>query len=82
LTPRDRPGAVIHDVDEVVARAVRMARDGVVTAVNGTEIAMQVRTMCTHGDTPGSHELTRQLRDGLERAGITVKAVADLSKRL
>ncbi len=82
LTPRARPGAVIHDVDEVVARAVRMARDGVVTAVNGTEIAMQVRTMCTHGDTPGSHELTRQLRDGLERAGITVKAVADLSKRL
>lgn len=72
LTPRDRPGAVIHDVDAVLDRAVRMARDGVVTASNGSEIPMQVRTICTHGDTPGSHELTKRLRDGLERAGITV----------
>jgi UPF0271 protein len=72
LTPRDRPGAVIHDAEAVVARAVRMARDGVVTASNGRDIPMQVRTICTHGDTPGSHELTRQLRQGLERAGIEV----------
>ena len=32
LTPRSRPGAVIHDPDAVVARAVRMAREGVVVA--------------------------------------------------
>lgn len=72
LTPRDRPGAVIHDAATVVARAVRMASTGVVTASNGADIPMRVRTICTHGDTPGSHELTRQLREGLERAGITV----------
>ena len=72
LTPRELPGAVIHDPATVVARAVRMARDGVVTAANGSEIAMQVRTICTHGDTPGSHELTRQLREQLERADVHV----------
>jgi 5-oxoprolinase (ATP-hydrolysing) subunit A len=78
LTPRDRSGAVIHDVDAVVARAVRMARDGVVTASNGVDIPMRVRTICTHGDTPGSHELTRQLRQGLERAGIDVVRLREL----
>ncbi len=72
LTPRDREGAVIHDASSVVRRAVRMARDEVVTASNGEDIAMYVRTICTHGDTPGSHELTRQLRAGLERDGVTV----------
>ena len=76
LTPRSRPGAVIHEADEVVRRAVRMARDGVVTATNGQDIPMRVATICTHGDTPGSHELTRLLRAGLEREGIVVKRLA------
>ena len=73
LTPRDRDGALIKDVAEVVARAVRMARDGVVAAVDGKEIPMTVQTICTHGDTPGSHDLTRWLREGLERAGLVVR---------
>jgi 5-oxoprolinase (ATP-hydrolysing) subunit A len=74
LTPRDRPGAVIEDVGEVVAQAVRMARDGVVTSIDGREMALRVQTICTHGDTAGSHTLTRALREGLERAGLTVRA--------
>jgi 5-oxoprolinase (ATP-hydrolysing) subunit A len=72
LTPRDRQGAVIHDPSAVVRRAVRMARDEIVTTTNGEDIAMYVRTICTHGDTPGSHELTRLLRAGLERDGVKV----------
>jgi len=75
LTPRDREGAVIHDAPSVVRRAVRMARDEVVTASNGEAVPMYVKTICTHGDTPGSHELTRLLRAGLEREGIAVRAV-------
>ncbi len=75
LTPRTRPGSVIHEAHEVIARAVRMARDGVVRATNGVDIPMRVDTICTHGDTPGSHELTRQLRAGLEAAGVAVRAL-------
>ena len=74
LTPRTRPGAVIQSADEVIGRAVRMARDGVVRATNGSDIAMHVDTICTHGDTPGSHELTRLLRAGLEADGFAVLA--------
>lgn len=76
LTPRTRPGSVIDNAADVIARAVRMARDGIVRASNGTDITMRVDTICTHGDTPGSHELTRQLRAALEAAGITVQAPA------
>ena len=75
LTPRARQGAVIHETREVVQRAVRMAQEGVVTAIDGRDIPMRVDTICTHGDTPGSHELTRQIRDALERAGVSVRAV-------
>jgi UPF0271 protein len=77
LTPRTRPGAVIHDLAEVIGRAVRLASDGVVRATNGADVPMRVDTICTHGDTPGSHELTRQLRAGLEAAGVVVVAVGN-----
>ena len=57
LTPRTEPDAVIHDAGAVVARAVRMAREGVVISRDGEEVPMRVATICTHGDTPGSHSL-------------------------
>ena len=76
LTPRFRKDAVIHDVDAVVRRAVRMAVEGKVTTSDGAEIAMDVETICTHGDTPGAQELTRAIRQGLERAGVSIRPVA------
>jgi UPF0271 protein len=72
LTPRSRPGAVIHDPGAVVDRAVRMVTEGRVTATDGSEIALQVDTLCTHGDTPGAQVLVRQLRAGLEGRGVVV----------
>jgi UPF0271 protein len=75
LTPRTEPDAVIHDAAAVVTRAVQMAREGVVISRDGEEVPMRVATICTHGDTPGSHTLARRIRDGLERAGIKVRAV-------
>ena len=74
LTPRTRAGAVIDSPEEVIGRAVRMARDGVVRATNGSDIPMRVQTICTHGDTSGAPALARQLRAGLEAEGITVRA--------
>jgi UPF0271 protein len=75
LTPRSRPGAVIHDAALVVDRAVRMVRDGIVLAPDGKEIAMKVDTICLHGDTPGAAELARQIRAGLEAAGVQVRTL-------
>lgn len=72
LTPRSKPGAVIHDPDAVVQRGVRMVRDGIVLTTDGREIPMKIDTICVHGDTPGAPELTRGLRAGLESAGIRV----------
>jgi UPF0271 protein len=74
LTPRSHPGALIHSAEEVIDRAVRMVRDGVVRTTDGVDIPLRIETLCTHGDTPGSPGLTRQLRAGLAAAGISVQA--------
>jgi UPF0271 protein len=74
LTPRSRPGAVIHDPEVVVARAVRMIRDGIVLTPAGQEIPLKVDTLCVHGDTPGAAELVKRIRAGFDAAGIQVRA--------
>jgi UPF0271 protein len=75
LTPRSRPGAVIHDPALVVERAVRMVRDRVVLTPGGTAIPLPVDTICVHGDTPGAPELTKRIRAGLVAAGIQVQSL-------
>ncbi|MCV2490689.1 LamB/YcsF family protein [Geodermatophilus sp. YIM 151500] len=70
LVPRREPGALVHDAREVAARAVRMARDGVVAAVDGTGVAVAVESVCVHGDTPGAVELARAVRTALTDAGL------------
>jgi UPF0271 protein len=80
LTPRSHKGAVMHETAAVVARAVRMVTEGKVTAVDGSEIGVRVQTICTHGDTPGAQELTRAIRAGLERAGVTIAPVSGAAR--
>jgi UPF0271 protein len=61
LMSRKKPGAVIHDAATVVARAVKMAKEGV------------GETICIHSDTPGADELAAQIRAALQAAGISVR---------
>jgi UPF0271 protein len=72
LTSRARPGSVIHDTPKVVERAIRMVRDKQVVAVDGSTIALTADTICLHGDTAGAAVLARELRLGLESAGIRI----------
>jgi UPF0271 protein len=80
LTPRSTPGAVVHDAAAVVRRGVRMVSEGRLTTTDGSEIGLEIDTICDHGDTPGSLELARALRAGLERAGISVQRFAGPSR--
>jgi UPF0271 protein len=72
LASRRKPGSVIHDPAVVVSRVVKMIKEGGVTATDGTWLKLRVDTICTHGDTTGSHELIRRLRAALEADGVRV----------
>ena len=75
LTSRRKPGAVLHDPAEVVSRAVRMVRERKVIAIDGAPVGLDVDTICLHGDTPGSAELARKVKQGLVDAGVSVGAL-------
>ncbi len=74
LVPRAEPGAVLHDPDTVAARVLRMVTDGVVTAVDGSEVAVRADSVCVHGDSPGAVTMAMAVRQALADAGITLTA--------
>jgi len=63
---------VLTDSAVVAERAVAMARDGVVVAIDGSTITVAVDTLCLHGDTPGAADHAAAVRAALEAAGIGI----------
>jgi UPF0271 protein len=76
LVPRSQEGAVLHDVDSIVERAVRLATKGEVVAVDGTVVQVRPDSLCIHGDTPGAVEMAAGVRAGLEAAGVELESFA------
>lgn len=76
LVPRSHGGAVIHDPNRIVSRAVAMVKERRVTARGGEIVPVRLETICVHGDTPGAASIARALHQGLEAAGVVVQAMA------
>jgi UPF0271 protein len=74
LVPRTQRGALLDDPDQVAARAVRLAREHVVEAVDGTVVDADAASLCVHGDSPAAVEMARAVRAALEAAGVEVRA--------
>jgi UPF0271 protein len=77
LRSRTLPGAVVMSADAAAAQAVRIVRDGRVTAFDGTEVAVAADTICVHGDTPGAVDFARAIRAALADAGVTLAPLGD-----
>lgn len=76
LVSRRVEGAVIKDPKRVAERALEMAVENKVTAIDGTLIELRAETLCVHGDTPGAVELVKSIRTLLEAEGVTVEPMS------
>ena len=78
LVSRSKEGSVLHDVEEVAERSLRMVREGRATAVNGDSIEVEADSLCIHGDTPGAVEMAKVLRQQLDTASVAVTPLSQL----
>ena len=78
LVPRSKPGAMIHDKDEAIARTIRMVTEGKVTAVTGEEVSIDAHSICVHGDNPSAVEFVKNIRARLEAEGVAIAPIADI----
>lgn len=78
LTPRSMPGAVLLDVDEIVARTLRMVHDRTIVTRTGRVIPIEIDSILLHGD--GSHalELARRVRTELIASDVALTPLREL----
>jgi len=72
LVARTKPGAMIHDEDEAVARVIRMIREHKVKTVTGKDIDIVPDSVCVHGDSEKALLFVKKIRDALAENGVTV----------
>lgn len=70
LAPRSAAGAVIVDPLAAAERAVRMAVDGTVKAIDGAVLRVELDSLCVHGDTPSAVAMAAAVRERLAAAGV------------
>ncbi|SFD90552.1 UPF0271 protein [Lentibacillus persicus] len=75
LTPRSEQQAMISDSDEAVKQVLQMIQEKVVTAVDGSTVAIEADTVCVHGDHPRALKFVQHLRSRLNEEGIVIKRV-------
>ncbi|MGO2468436.1 MAG: LamB/YcsF family protein, partial [Microbacterium gubbeenense] len=74
LVPRSEPGAVLHDPVAVAGRVARFAHEGVIEAIDGSDVRVDAESVCLHGDTPGAVALAAAVRKRLETEGIELRS--------
>lgn len=60
LLPREEPGAVLHDLDEICAQALKLAQ--------------RVESICIHGDRDDAAVVAFVVRERLEKEGYRIRA--------
>jgi UPF0271 protein len=78
LSPRSIPGTVFKDPDKALAQCLSMVRDRCLTSRLGKSVAVEVETICVHGDEPTAVTVARHVRQGLEAAGCRVVTIPEM----
>ena len=73
LVSRRDKGAVLHDSALVARRMLRLVKDGVVEAIDGSLVRLYAQSICVHGDSPGAVEMARAVRKALAADGVAVR---------
>ncbi len=74
LVSRRLAGSVIHDPQAVAERILRLVTEGRITAIDGSDIALEAQSICIHGDTPTAVAIARTLSDRLTAEGVTLSS--------
>ncbi|MGA1835281.1 LamB/YcsF family protein [Rhizobium wenxiniae] len=74
LVSRREKGSVLHDPDLIAERMVRMVKEGVIEAIDGTLTKVDAQSICVHGDSEGAVAMAKRLREKFEQSGLTIRS--------
>lgn len=77
LVSRKLPNAMINDEEVACKRILRMVKEGMVEAVDGSQIRVKADTICVHGDNPQAVKFAQKIRKALEENGVKIVSMAN-----
>jgi UPF0271 protein len=78
LVARSKPGAMITDEDEAIARVISMVKNHTVKAVTGKEIEVQADSVCLHGDSMKALVFAKKISQALKENGISIVSLREV----
>jgi UPF0271 protein len=72
LHSRKFEDALIRNPEEAGRQALSIVERGTVIASDGSEVSVDARTLCIHGDTPGAPEIAATVARILRQAGVVL----------
>jgi UPF0271 protein len=68
----------LRDPEKTAARAARIATEGKVDTLDGTDLELTASSICVHGDAPNAPDIAAAVRRALEAAGAELTPLAGL----
>jgi len=68
----------VRDPETMAAKAVRLVTEGRVRTLDGSDLELEARSICVHGDAPNAPEIAAAIRGALEGAGVELAPLAAL----
>ncbi len=78
LVSRKKPGAVIHDAQQIRTRLNQLFETGTVTTIEGEQIPLAFNSICVHGDTQDALQIVRLIREVCAERGVVIKPMSEL----
>lgn len=63
------------DPERVATRALRVAHEHKIDAEDGSDLSVDVPTICLHGDAPNAVEIARAVKAKLDGAGVAIRSL-------
>lgn len=79
LTSRKIAGSVLKDPAAATRQVIEMVVNNTIVSRNGKKIPCKVHSLCVHGDEPTAVTVARAVRDGLEKAGVKLVPLTEMS---
>mgnify|MGYP003304957546 CR=1 FL=1 len=80
LVARTKPGAMIENEEEAVARVIRMVKEHTVTSISGNQIQIVPDSVCVHGDSEKALAFVQKLRNAFAAEDIAVTPLTQIVK--
>jgi UPF0271 protein len=79
LTSRKIPGSVLKDPAAATRQVIDMVVNNFITSRNGRKIPCKVHSLCVHGDEPTGVATARAVREALEKAGVKLVPLTEMT---